>query len=240
MPEIQYNWGNWLTAAIGLTVLYFILQFIDRRLSKVHFFGKRQVQVQQVIQTVLLIYEPVALLVLGVGFVFINPLFHGLGLGIVFLVGFAHVRNYLNGRVIQFDKNIKTGTRLSTGELNGYISKKGRLGLRLANDRGLHYVNYSKVLTDGYLLHAGEQIGGYYRLKISPKEISSKIPSNKKVMDMLVASPYLDWEHKPDFYFSEKEPNQLNARISVKEEDHLYDLISLIGEWGYETEIVKK
>lgn len=240
MEPLQYNWGDWLTTAMGLAALYFALRFFDRRLVRTPFFGRYQGQVQRIIKTVLLVYEPIVLLVLGVGFVFINPLFHGLGLGIALLAGFAHLRDYLSGRVVQFDKNIKMGTRLSTGELNGFIAKMGRLGLRLANNKGLHYINYSKLLTDGYLLHSGEQIGGYYRLKISPKTTSDKIPSGEKIMDMLIAAPYLDWEHKPDFYFSQKDPSQLNARVSVKEEDHLNDLILLIGEWGYHTEIVKK
>lgn len=239
MIDIQYTWGNWLTTLFGLAVLYFLLRFLAKRLSKMNFLGKHQGGVQWAIHSVLLIYEPIALLVLGVGCVLVNPLFNGLGLGLALLIGFNHLRNYFNGRIVQFDKNVKAGAKLTTGELSGIVSEIGRLGLRLKNSRGLHFMNYSKLLSNGYLIRSGEEIGGYYKIKIAHKEKENKIPAKEKIMDMLAAAPYLDWDNKPELYFSDKNKGQLNARVSVKEKNHLHDLLALIGESGYDAEVVE-
>ena len=238
--NVKYTWGNWLLAAMVLLALYFLLRFIDKRLAKANFLGRRQDAVHRVIRSILLIYEPMALIVLGVGFVFINPMFHGLGLGLLLLAGFMHIRNYFNGRIVLFDKNIKIGAKLSSGGLSGVISELGRLGLRLKNNKGLHFINYSKLLADGYLLHSGEEVGGYYRLKIAAKEDANKAVSSEKIMDTLAAAPYLDWDYRPEVSFSEKNPEQLNVRVSVNEENHLHDLIALIKEQGYDAEVLRK
>ncbi len=238
MIDIQYTWGNWLTTLFGLAALYLLLRFLNKRLSRINFFGKYQNRVQRIIHTVLLVYEPLALLILGIGFVLINPTYNGLGLGLVLLVGFNHFRNYTNGRLVLFDKNIKKGNKIATGNLSGIISEMGRLGVRLKNEKGLHFVNYSKLLSEGYLLRSGEEIGGYHKLKIAPKE--KETLSRDKIMDLLSAAPYLDWHYRPELSFPKKIEGHINARVSVKEKSHLLDLLALIEEWGYEAEVIEK
>ena len=238
MMPIQYTWGNWLTTLLALAVFYLLLRFLHKRLIGINFFGKHQSRVQRIIHAILLVFEPLAMLILGIGFILINPLYNGLALGLMLLAGFNHFRNYANGRIVLFDKNIKAGTKIATGNLSGIISKMGRLGLRLKNEKGVHFINYSKLMSEGYLLRSGEEIGGYYKLKIFPKE-NEKI-SREKIMDQLSAAPYLDWNIKPDLSFSKKKETQLNARVTVKEKSHLLDLLMLIEEWGYEAEVLEK
>lgn len=239
MEYIKITWINWITVAALLGALFLLLRFLDRRLSRVNFLGKSQEPIQQIIHSLLLIYEPLALIVLGVGFVFINPLFHGLALGLLLLASFSQVRNYFNGRIVLFDKNLKPGIKLSSEKLNGVVSEMGRLGLRLKNSKGLHFINYSNLLDKGYLLHSGEEVGGYYELKMSPINPDKNLLPNETVMDLFAAAPYLDWGVKPKITFSKKNQGHLKARISLKEENHLQDLLLLIEEWGYEIELTK-
>ena len=239
MLNIQFTFGNWLATLFILASLYLAMQFLDNRLEKVNFFGKYQNRIHKNLKLTLLIFEPFVVLILLVSLVFINPLVHGLGFLVFLLFCYNHMRNYLNGRIARFDQNIRIGAHLSVGEVSGIISGIGRLDLCLRNAKGLHVVNYSTLLSDGYLVHAGDQVGGYYRLKIFPKETNNKVAPEEKIMDILVSAPYLDWMHKPEFYYSEKKVGQLNAHVSVKDEDHLYDLIALIDEWGYNTKILK-
>lgn len=240
MRYIQYNWGNWLSMALLIFILYLVLQFVDRRLDKVNILGRYQERVHQLIRSSLLAYEPLALIILSVGFVLINPPFHGLGVGLLVLLGFNQLRNYINGRIVQFDKNIKKGAKVSVDKLSGVLAELGLFGLRIKNSQGLHFLNYSHVLNTGYLMHAGEQVGGYFSLKILAKEKEGKVLPREQIMDLFAATPYLDWNYKPEISYSKKNPLQLNARVSVKEKKHLKDLILLIDEWGYDTEIIKK
>ncbi|HHM20690.1 MAG TPA: hypothetical protein ENJ20_01590 [Bacteroidetes bacterium] len=239
MDKIQYTWGHWLLALALLITLFFVLRFLGRWLANVGLWGKYHEGVLRTVSFILLIYEPVALLILTVGFIFINPVYHGVGVGLLLVVGFSHLRDYLHGWIVRSDGRITTDVQMSTANLEGIVSATGRLGLRLKNNQGLHYVPYSKLLRQGFVLHHGEQLGGFYKLKIYPKEAEDKIEEGGIIIDRLISAPYLDWERKPDIDFSDKNKKQLYARISVKEEGQLYELMALIDEWGYETEIVE-
>ena len=90
------------------------------------------------------------------------------------------------------------------------------------------------------MILSGEEIGGYYQLKIMPNEVNDRINYKIKLIDLFASVPYLDRKHTPEILVSNDVPNQINAKIMVKEERHLYELISLIKEWGFECEISKK
>jgi len=236
----QFSWANFLTIAVVLFALYFFLQFIHQILERFNILGNFQKHLKKWIYHLLLVYEPLVLLILGSVFILVYPLFHGLLIGLLLLVGFPHVKNYMSGRIVQFDNAIGLGKQISTKDLKGMISNVGRLGLKLSTNKGLSFVSYSQLLANGYLLESGEEIGGWYNLKISPTEPKEKVDYGLQLMDLLATTPYLDWTHKPTLLTSNNTPHQIDARILIKEESHLYDLITLIEEWGYTCKIAKK
>ena len=71
MQYLNYTWGNWLTVLLALAALYFLLRFLERWLGKLELLGPYQNKVREFIHAVLLVFEPVALLVLGVVFILI-------------------------------------------------------------------------------------------------------------------------------------------------------------------------
>lgn len=238
--NLEYSWANFLFIAVGLFALYFLLKFIDRILSNFYFLGRFQTLVKNRVQDILLIYEAIVLLLLSTNFVLINPVLHGLLFLLLLIGGFTHVKNYISGRIVQFDKDVAIGNQLSTTNLQGIIAETGRLGLRLNTNEGLHFINYSKLINDGYLLDSSDIIGGFYHLEITPKKVDAKINYGTALMDLLATAPYLDWSHKPELSKVEEQLNRFNARVLVLEEDHLYDLITLIRERGYSCTITKQ
>ena len=238
--NIKFTWGNFLTVGLSLVALYFVLQFAESILKRAYFLGRFQKAIKDLVHYILLIYEPLVIFVLSSAFVLLNPAFHGLIAGIVIIGGFNHLRNYLNGRIIQFDNAVALGNRLRTGSLQGIISQTGRLGLKLRTNKGLHFISYSQLLANGFLILAGDEIGGFYQLKVTPKELVEKRNNLLHLSDLLTTTPYLDWNHKPELSPSSSKPNQINVRISVIEESHLKDLVTLFNEWGYSCEISEK
>ena len=235
----QFTWVSFMWIALALGGLYFVLRFLDRALIKAGFLRNFQAPAKKLVHTLLLIYELLVIVILAVVFVLINPVFHGLLLLPLVVGGFQHIKNYLSGRIVQFENSFAVGKRLKIDHTQGAIARIGRLGLQLKTSSGLFFISYSQLLADGYLLISAEEIGGFYHLLISPEAGSEKPGTATQLMDLLVTAPYLDWSQKPELVPSD-DNNQFNARIWVKEESHLHDLITLIKEWGFSCKILKK
>lgn len=234
----QFTVGNFFMITLALLVLYFVLSFANRLLKSARFQKPWQTRVQLAIHYLLLVYEPLAIIILVSAFILINPLFDGLLIGLLLIAGFTHVRNYTSGWLILADSNMSVGKKLKTGNLQGIISKLGRLGLHLQTNEGIHYISYSKLQNQGYAMVAGEEIGGFYYLKISPNDDQKALNHSLRVMELLASAPYVDRNHKPEL-LPNKSNSCLEARVLLKEETHLYELLALIEEWGYKSAVLE-
>lgn len=231
------SWGNLFFIAVGLLVLYFALQFFNRIIRRAAFLRIFQEPIQRVIRYLLLLYEMLAIIILGSVFVLINPFYHGLLLGVILLIGFTHIKNYVSGRMVKLANEIKQGGSLQTGKREGIVAELKRLGLNLKTKEGIHFVQYSKLMSDGYTILAGEDIGGFYELQIIAEEEETKVNHATRLLDMLITAPYLDWHHKPEVMAKASNPNHLEAKVLVREEVHVHELVALIKEWGYRCRI---
>lgn len=234
----QFSLGNFLVVTLSVFALYFVLHFTNRLVKSATFLKSWQPRVQQVIYYLLLVYEPLAIIVLVSAFILINPLFDGLLIGLLLIAGFVHVRNYTSGWLILADSKMAVGKKIKTGELQGIITKLGRLGLNLQTSEGIHYLSYSKLQKLGYAIIAGEEIGGFYNLKIGPKDEQKLSFHTNRLMDLLTSAPYVDRNHKPKL-LPNKTEHCLEARLLLKEETHLYELLALIEEWGYTSNVTE-
>ncbi len=230
----QFSWGDLLTTAIALLALYFVLHSVGRFIPQIPFFRNFERQIDLAIHYLLLIYEPMVLIILGSVFVLVHPTLHGMLMGLLLVAGFSHMKNYLSGRLIQLDNTLAPGKRVAIQDLKGIILKMGRLGINLQTADGWHFMDYGSLFSKGYTLISGEEIGGFYLLKITQKDPDKGPPQRDEVLDLLLTAPYLDMKHKPEFLPIEEDSSELIVRISVKDEGHLYELMTLIREWGYQ------
>lgn len=234
---ITLTWTYFFSLALILTILFVILRFLEELFKRFDLLAQpQQSTALQVIHRILLVYELLVVLILGAAFVMISPMLHGLIIGALFLGAFPHIRNYICGRVIQFDRGVQIGNRLKFEDSSGTIAAIQRVGLKLRTGKGLRFINYSKLLTEGYLLLAGDEIGGFYRLQIKPQEIQENINYPNQLLDVLHSTPYLNWQHRPIIKGVEAN-GQMDTRVVLKEEKHLSDLIQLLEEWGYSIKV---
>lgn len=237
--SVQFSWTYLLTTVVLLVGLFSALQFIDRLFEKVALMGTWQQPVHRVIRFLIVVFEPLAIIWIGGIFVLINPVFHGLLLALLFLSAFTFLRNYIAGRIIQMDHHIERGARLQAGIVEGVVLNISRLGIQLQTKEGLFKLSYTRLLDNGYTVLSGEQIGGFYHLRIRPKEAESKVRHQQHLQQLFVTTPFLDWSHKPELTALEDEEKRLEARVLVREENHLHDLMALIREWGYECSLIE-
>ena len=137
------------------------------------------------------------------------------------------------------NKALHKGTRIAVNDIEGVIYEAERFGLQLQTKRGRHFVNYSKMLADGYTVLGGDNVGSIFQLKITAENPEKKINHKEYLMDKLASTPYLDRIQKPILENFDEKSDIINARISLKEATYLADLRHLLSSWGYACEILK-
>ena len=120
--------------------------------------------------------------------------------------------------------------------LNGIISDMGLLGLYMQTREGRHFVSYAQLLTQGYTIVSGTEVGGFYQLRIENPEKENLINNSIELMDMLTTLPYLDWNFKPEI---SEESGKYKVKLLVREELHLKELITLIQERGLQSSLLR-
>lgn len=244
---VQFDWGQFVqfdgeqfvTIALVLILIYQLLHLFDSFLVNGSFFGRMHSRVRHWVHNLFLIYEPIALLLIGVSLVLISPLFIGLLVFILLLGGLSHIRNYFSGRLVQLDRGIQKGKQIKMGTHQGVISAINRLGLRLNTSKGMEFMSYQQLLASGYILSAGDDLGGFYRLTIRTAKEDQSINA-LRLKDQLTTTPYLDWHHDTEIVTNFEHSNQVDARVLVREDHQLQDLLALITEWGYHCKVAKK
>ncbi|MFT5261655.1 MAG: hypothetical protein ACI8YQ_000380 [Polaribacter sp.] len=232
LEEYTISWTLWFFALLAVVGLYFVLRLLANILDRVNVLGKRQRPAREVLNVVLRLYEPAASLFLLVGFVFINILLHGLLVIFVFILAFYPVKNYVNGRLFLLAHKLQEGQRIRVNEMSGIIRDLGRLGVSLQTSEGLRFINYTTLLSDGYLLLKGEKIGRLHQLSISSgAEIEALTVSSLK--NRLFSCPYIDWSLRPEIKEDDEGKGGLLAQVLVREDAHLRSLVELVREWGY-------
>ncbi|MEL6717107.1 MAG: hypothetical protein AAFP82_00155 [Bacteroidota bacterium] len=227
----QITWFNLLLAAIVLLGIYFLLQFVDKRLANSTLSNRYFDVLKNVVHYSLLIYEPLVIVVLVSVFVLINPILHGSIIGFTAIVGFQHLRNYMTGRLIQLDNHVAVGKQVKLSQQQGVISEIGRTGLYLQTTTGRHFIPYQEVYNHGYTLTNRDEVGGFYQLKIETPEDQK---GANRLLDLMATLPYLDWNHQPKVSINDENPNALRVQVSVKEEKHVRELMAALNEWGYQ------
>lgn len=235
-----FTWINLFLSAVLLWGVYWLLVVVRRRMRNGVLFGRFQQPIINGISTFLLLYEPITVLVLTIEFFLINPFMHGILLILLTVAGFSRIRDYLSGRIILATSLVGEGKRMQTPQGNGMISRIGRIGLYLQTGDSLQFVNYSSLITDGYSLSTGQKVGGYYQLNIKVEEEDKPEDNLLWLADKFLSTPYLDRTFKPELAFAEGRRDKINARVSVREEQHLRELLELMAEWGYPATLAKK
>lgn len=232
------TWTDFFVTAVLLIAAYFLLKMLQRLIIGLRLPYRFERPAEQTVHYTLLVYEPLVVLILTVTFVLVNPVFHGLLVGLLIVLGFRQLRNYATGRLLQLGGQLSSGTKVTIGDRTGILFRAERFGVRLQTSKGIHYISYQQLLDRGYMIASGENVGGFYRLKVMPQAEHQKL-SEQSVIDLLATAPYLNWNHQPESILSEKKPNQVNVRVSVREERHLQQLIHLIESNGYQVRTAK-
>ncbi len=233
----QFTWINFGMAALLLFLVFLLLQFLHRIVGRALFLGRYQFPLKAGIHRLLLVYEPLVLFILTGIFVFINPALHGFLFLILLLGGFYQLRDYVSGRLVLGTRGLSTGKKLKTNHLQGIITNVGRLGLELQTTDGLHFIPYRQLTARGYTLVSGQEIGGFHQIVLQPKDKDLKKDHVNHLMNLMATTPYVDINYRPELVAVAAPDPTIKARILLKEESHLPQLLALIDDWGYDGQV---
>lgn len=236
----RITWFSFLLWSALIIGGYIVLQSANRLWPSVSLGQNLKGRIKQALHYALIIYEPAGIVFVGSLFVLWNPPVHGSIIGVLLLVGFPHIKNYVSGRIVRFDQAVTSGIQLRTGEVKGIVAGLGNMGLQLKTNEGMFYITYSSLLADGYTLLSGDEVGGFYHLRIIALEKDKEGAESPSLMDLLAVTPYLDWNHKPEWIPPGGAREHPEARVLLREENHLYELRDLMKEWGYQCRLVKE
>ena len=222
----------WLSALmIGI---YIALRVLANFLKQTQYLRVIRPLLNRILKKILILYEPIALILLFGTFFLINPLYHGGILLVPLIVGFSQVRNYLTGKLVQLDDNINTGTIIQVNEVQGIISREGIWGIHVQTREGIHFISYSQLLASGYTLITNKEIGKFSILNVTPPENSGNRNEIITLMDLLTTTPYVDWNYKPDLSHTDRHSRSIRVRVFLRENSHIEALSRLMEEWGYD------
>jgi hypothetical protein len=234
MLTSSFTWYEFFLTALLLGVIYVVLFLLSelnkRNIISEHFPKKFKNGFRQLF----IVYELLAMIILVAVFICIKPPLHGLIFLFFALGSISYLRSYINGRWIHFDNAISQGVEIRTPKLQGVVSEMGRFKMHIQTKKGLHHISYSRLLSEGYALVSGEEIGSFHHFQLAPNEKLKNIKNHRlHLLDLFSSAPYVDWHHKPELVYNENESNRVDARVLIKEDSHLHELVALIREWGY-------
>ena len=232
-----FSWLNFLGATIILLLAYLLMELVHELLSRQLKKNEWLIGLKKGLYTLLRVYEIIVFLILGSVFIFINPVLHGAILLAVVLFSFSHIKNYVSGKIASLDDNLSVGKRLDIGTAKGVIVKMGQLGIQLRTSTGIRFVSYANLFSEGYNLVAVEEIGGFYQFELLPKDKKSSSNHIQRLTDEFLMTPYIDPSRQPELIFTDNATQTMEARILIREDSNLDDLIQLINGWGYQCKV---
>lgn len=243
MQEIIHNQVSWLTFLIISLLLIIILQvanFAVRYLYNFMLFGRIRIPVADQAKKGLVVFEPIVFILIAALFVSIHPLFNGMAVLLFCAVTFLQIRDYLSGRIILYTSTIMNDKKIITGKFSGSVVKIGKMGMHISTPEGVLYLNHYRIITEGFTLSAGEELGEYCQLAITQKSGDLKTQDViKKLNEILVTLPFVNWKFKPKISAGNQVSGEIEIKILLHEKVAPDEVFRFFTEAGYQCVIRK-
>ncbi|MHA7128127.1 hypothetical protein [Algoriphagus namhaensis] len=149
-----FGWYNLGVLALILLVLYglvHLLRLVIERYMKQNRVGY---QLKLSSKRFELFYIPMAWLLLILGFVSIDPIWHGIFVGVVGIFAFPYLQNYVSGLFLKANPMLEIGAIVQSEEIRGLINRVASLGLVLGTSTGEQFVWYRDFEKMGFAVIA--------------------------------------------------------------------------------------
>lgn len=234
LSPLHISWLSFIVASIVLVVALQLFSYSVRNLHNFLIWGRFRIPASDISKKAIILLEPLVIVIITGLFIAIHPLYHGLGIVLLSALTYLQIRDYLSGRVIYFTSNIIHDKKISVGDKRGSVVKLGRLGLHISNSEGVMYLNHYRILSEGFILAAGQQQGEYCQLIITSGTANGKQSDiARKINELLVTLPYLNWKFKPKLKVVGSDPPAIEVKLLLHQKVSQNELIRFFTEAGY-------
>ncbi len=236
----QISWFTFISVSLLLVILLQVARFSVRYLYNFMIFGRIRIPVSDFAKKGLVILEPIIFIcILGL-FISINPIVYGLGVLLFSAITFLQIRDYLSGRIILYTSTIMNDKKISTGKFSGSVVKMGKMGMHISTPEGVLYLNHYRIISEGYTLSAGEELGEYCHLLLTSKSTDIKTKDIiRKLNEILVTLPFINWKYKPKISGNSQTPGEIELKMLLHEKVATEEVILFFLETGYHCVIRK-
>ncbi|MGJ8744390.1 hypothetical protein [Polaribacter sp.] len=204
--DTNITWFNFFTVIATLIALYVFLIIVLRFLPQI--FKRNSVihKVSLVLNKIIEIYKPSAVLFILLSFVSIDYKIHGVLFLLFLVITFSYIKRYLHGVLFKINPLVNIGSNISTGEFKGDISKFLHFGLIINEVEGNRFINYSFIDKNGFSINQNDIASVRRTIYIYEQDKSSPI------LDLLFENPNIDFKNKP---IIKKIPNEKTLQLQV-------------------------
>lgn len=222
------TWKGLFYLTTGLFLLYWfikILQLAAERFPRKSLFIKKGTNI---LKSILLVFKPVAFLLIILDFIAINYIVHGLFLVLIGALAYMPIRNYISGLLLNMNPLLTKGSTITIDNLKGEIKQLLAQGIVLSTESGQSFVEYAAIDKSGFSITSKDT--GIYRHTLNLTTDLSK----EQLLDFLFANPLLNFKEPPTVRESEI-PNTLKLQYTLEEGGSDEDFLAFLAEHKIKT-----
>lgn len=221
IPQLN-TWQGLFSLVIILIIAYWLLKLITYALNQ---FAKQNITNKKTIVTltkVLMLYKPLAAILILLDFIFINYIVHTIILVIIGVFAYSQIKNYVNGIFLKLNPLINVDAIISVSKYTGEIKKLMPLGLILSTENGERFINYSTIESNGFSIKSNDNSLLRQTLYLKTEK------TQEQVLDMLFDNPILNFDENPTIKTAEN--NLLKLQYTLEAGETTETLIAFLDK----------
>lgn len=222
------TWNELWSLFILLVACYWALRLIIYLLDR---FAKRNIGNKKfiiILKKTILFYNPVAVLIMILGFISINYITHTILLIIVSVFGYSYIKNYINGIFFQVNPLFREEASVKIGDFKGEIEKIMPFGITISTEEGEHYLNYAHIEKTGFTIQSDKD-------SVLRKTLYIKTGlTQEQVLDLLFDNPILSYNDAPTITQSE-DPEKWKLQYTLEHGSSTEELIAFFKDHNIQT-----
>ncbi|AIY14089.1 hypothetical protein [Cellulophaga baltica] len=227
---ILYSWIGLRNLILFLFFGYWALKLIEFLIQRITLTKRVNKKVLAVLNKIFLLYNPISILLILLGFITINYIVHGLFLLLVSAIGYPYIRNYVGGVIYKINSILAKGVSVTINDTTGEIKKFLPFGIVVNTEKGDCFINYTTIDTSGYTVNSKNDT-------VLRQTLFVKTPLSKsELLDLLFDNPLLNYKEAPVLKELE-ESGSLKLQYTLEKGIQAESLIAFLSAHQIETSL---
>lgn len=196
--EFKLNtWLGLFSLSVILLACYWLIRLAKFLVERIATRNVTNKKIIIFIDRALLLFKPIAVMLLLLGFISINYVTHTILLLMISVFGYHHIKNYIFGLFLKMNPLIKEGAVMQIGDLDGQLKSFLPFGAVFNTEKGERYINYSAIEQKEFAVNSNNEDVLRQTLFLDTQL------SQDAIMDLLFDNPIVDFNEKPIVKFDD-------------------------------------